>query len=170
MKTVLIARHAKSSWEYPSLRDIDRPLKANGVKAAYRLADTLKKRSVHLDALFTSPAARAAHTALIHSRVLEFPENRIQIRSSLYYEGEESIFNLLGSLYDELSSIMICGHNPTFTSFANRLLETPIDNIQTSGVVQLEIPIDSWSDIIGAKAENAIYFKRQEILDLSYAR
>ena len=44
MKTLLIMRHAKSSWNYPELSDYDRPLNARGKRDAPRMGKTPASR------------------------------------------------------------------------------------------------------------------------------
>ena len=45
MKTLYIVRHAKSSWEYDGIKDIDRPLKKRGINDAYLVSTVLEKKS-----------------------------------------------------------------------------------------------------------------------------
>ena len=82
MKTIYIARHAKSSWKNKQITDVDRPLKPGGIIALQKISERLKNTAPGLDAIYTSPAVRATHTALIHARYLDFPENGIEIRNS----------------------------------------------------------------------------------------
>ena len=44
MKTLYIVRHAKSSWEYDGIEDIDRPLKKRGINDAYLVSTVLQKK------------------------------------------------------------------------------------------------------------------------------
>jgi len=46
MKSLLILRHAKSSWKHPELTDHDRPLNKRGKRDAPRMGEIL--RSEHL--------------------------------------------------------------------------------------------------------------------------
>ena len=170
MKTVYIARHAKSSWEYPSIKDIDRTLTANGIKAAYGVASRLKEEGNQLDSIISSPANRAIHTALIHSRVMDLPSNRIIINAALYYENETSIIDLLKQQFNEVNHSMIVGHNPTFTNLANHFLENRLENIQTSGIIQLSFKTEDWAEINPKNLTHSLYFKRKEIVDLRYAQ
>ena len=43
MKTLYIVRHAKSSWAYKGIEDIDRPLKKRGIKDAHLMSKFLLK-------------------------------------------------------------------------------------------------------------------------------
>ena len=67
MKTVLFVRHGKSSWDY-EVNDRDRPLKERGVNDAYAVSSEFKKMEIAVDFVYSSPANRALHTAVIFSR------------------------------------------------------------------------------------------------------
>ena len=170
MKTIYIARHAKSSWKNKQIIDVDRPLKPSGIIALQKISERLKNTATELDAIYTSPALRAKHTALIHARYLDFPENRIEIRNSIYDQRKEGLFDLIKSFDNNLNSIMICGHDPTLTDFVNDFLRIPLNKIQTSAVMKIQFHSDSWSQIQFADVEQLIYFNRQETKELKYAK
>lgn len=170
MKTVYIARHAKSSWRNTYIIDADRPLKSSGILALQKVSERLKYSELSIDAIYTSPAIRATHTALIHARTLEFPENRIEVRNSIYRQGKEGIYDLIKSVENNLNSILICGHDPTLTNFVNDFLKIPLEKMQTSSVLKIQIHTDNWSQIRFADVEQLIYFNREETKELKYAK
>lgn len=170
MKTIFLARHAKSSWRNINLQDIDRPLKASGVLTAQEVGKALNEKNENLDALISSPAIRALHTATIHARQLQFPEYRIEIKNSIYYRGKEGLYDLIKTLNPSFNSVMICGHDPTLANFVNDFLEIPLEKIQTSGVVKLSLNIDRWSNVKRAPVRSITYYKREEIRELKYAK
>ncbi|UTW62957.1 histidine phosphatase family protein [bacterium SCSIO 12741] len=170
MKTLYIARHAKSSWRNTSLIDIDRPLKSSGVMMAYKVAKRLIEAEVNLDAIYSSPAIRAMHTAIIYARTLEFPENRVEIRPSLYNKGKEGIYELVKQVNEDYNSIMITGHDPTLTHFVNEYMAVPLEKLQTSGIIQLDLETDKWTHIRQANPIRIVYFKREETRELKYAK
>ena len=143
-KTLILARHGKSAWDYDNRDDIDRPLNNRGVEDACFMGNVLKKKPVIPERIITSSAERAVHTALIYARVLEVQDSQISIDSDLYLTEEESLFLYVKNLEDSFSSVMIVGHNPTFTIFANTFLKKPIDNLPTSGVAIIEFNTDKW--------------------------
>ena len=49
MKTLLILRHAKSSWKVPDLLDHDRPLNRRGKRDAPRMGKLLKEKELSPD-------------------------------------------------------------------------------------------------------------------------
>jgi phosphohistidine phosphatase len=73
MKTLYIVRHAKSSWEYGGINDIDRPLKKRGIKDAYLISSVLQKKISCPDVFIASCANRALHTAMIFSYSFNYP-------------------------------------------------------------------------------------------------
>ena len=54
MKSVLILRHAKSSWKDPDLPDHDRPLNKRGKRDAPRMGRLLKKEHLVPDVIISS--------------------------------------------------------------------------------------------------------------------
>ena len=147
MKKVFIVRHAKSSWNDPKLSDIDRPLKGRGVKDALIVSNWLSQNHEIPDVLFSSPATRALHTAMIFARNLNFPFSSINIDEDLYMCRAEKLLQFIESTNDDFNSIMIFSHNPTITDFVNMYEHQEISNVPTSGVVCFHFPIDSWKDI-----------------------
>ncbi len=156
-KLLFIVRHGKSTWDYPAVSDIDRPLKDRGIKDAYEMANRVLKNAILPDAVISSPAARALHTAIIFSRVLNFPADEIIINQDIYLAEYLEIMSVITSTDDSRKSLMIFGHNPGFTELANYLSRLNIDNIPTAGLVMLRFKADSWKGI-GRKCLSSEFF------------
>lgn len=156
MKTLIVVRHAKSSWEFPDIEDVQRTLLDKGKKRTKKVIDHLLKMRFHKpDLIVSSHAVRAYETARIMARGLEYPENQI-IQSKTLYEGDkELITDQLFGLDDDITSVMIVGHNPALTYFVNQWLAEPIEWLPTSGVVILKIPVNRWSEIDLHKASTS---------------
>ncbi len=153
-KQLHIARHGKSSWDFTDIPDIDRPLNSRGINNAYMMAQRFAKRGTEPDLLLSSPANRALYTAAIFTRVLEIPWERIQINEDIYMGDPEDIMKIIKELDNNYSNVIIFGHNPTFTNFANQFLRTPIDNIPTAGIVSLTFSIKKWTEINNQKPDS----------------
>lgn len=147
LKKLYVVRHGKSSWDYPGIGDIDRPLIERGISSSYRMAREFFGKNPPPDIIFTSPAIRALHTATIFSRTLEMPSGLVRIENVLYMHSDDDLLAFLYALDDSLHSVMIFGHNPGFTDLANRFLTDKIDNLPTSGLVSLTFRTGSWKDI-----------------------
>lgn len=146
MKNLILVRHAKSSWDY-NLSDINRPLEKRGVSDAQSVSMEFKKQTVHFEKVFSSPANRALTTCKIFLNALDISENSLIIKEQLYDFSGEKVVDFIGSIDDNLNSIMIFGHNYAFTSITNRFGSIFIDNLPTSGLVWLQFEIDKWTDI-----------------------
>ncbi len=146
MKTLYIVRHAKSSWDDPIIDDFDRPLNGRGEKDAPRMGERMNERGIAPDLIISSPAARALGTARLIAKSLGYPEGNVQQDRSIYHAGTEALLRVIRQAGDKNEIIMIVGHNPGLTEFANDLLKENIDNIPTAGVVGCKLKIDSWKD------------------------
>ena len=146
-KTLFIVRHGKSSWDYPAVSDIDRPLKDRGIKDAYEMANRILKKEFRPDSIISSPAVRALHTAIIFSRVLEFPCDEIIINQDIYLADVQEIMSVITATDDSRKALMIFGHNPGLTELANFLSGLNIENLPTTGLIILKFKTESWKGI-----------------------
>ena len=151
MKTLYIVRHAKSSWDNPGLEDHQRPLLEKGKKRTRYVVDYLLNANTHIDLIVSSHAVRAHDTARIFANALHYPADRIIISKNLYFGHPDSFFDIFYDLSDDIDSLMLVGHNPGFTTFANYFLDKPIDNLPTSGVGCITFEMDSWETIHDSK-------------------
>jgi len=147
MKKVYIVRHAKSSWRDIELEDIDRPLKPKGVEAAYDLGFKLKQNNELPVAILSSPANRAIHTAIIVARVLQFSTHQIEINSQLYESSVDSQIECIKKTGNQLSSVMLVGHDPGLTSLVNHFTALDLEKINTAGAVCLQFECATWDEI-----------------------
>jgi phosphohistidine phosphatase len=160
-KTLVIIRHGKSTWDYSSVHDIDRPLKEIGICNTIVTAQKIKENNISPDMIISSPANRALHTALITARELEFPVEKIVLDSRIYCKSEDEILQIIKSTDDSFSSLFLFGHNPTFTSIPNFFLKQKIDNVPTSGAVVFEFNTSRWSEISNKNVKKGIcYFPK----------
>ncbi|MEQ1587233.1 MAG: histidine phosphatase family protein [Cyclobacteriaceae bacterium] len=150
MKTLYLVRHAKSSWDNPEQSDFDRPLNERGKKNAPRMAKRLKDKRVTPDVMLSSPAERALGTCKEFALVLGFPEDKIKTDKRLYHANEDQILKVIQELKnsprDSEEVVILFGHNPGLTEFANALLNEDLENIPTCGVVAATLDISDWKD------------------------
>lgn len=150
MKKLYLVRHAKSSWDDPDQPDFDRPLNKRGKKDAPRMAKRLKEKRVTPDIMISSPAQRAIDTCKEFAKTLDYKKDKIATTRSLYHANEDQILKVLKDLKDlpkdDEEVVLLFGHNPGLTEFANSLLNADIDNIPTCGIVAATLNIDKWKD------------------------
>ncbi|MDP4210331.1 MAG: histidine phosphatase family protein [Bacteroidota bacterium] len=157
-KTLVIIRHAKSTWEYGPIADLDRPLKEIGISNTFIVSQKLKEQGIAPDLIISSPAIRALHTALIVARELRYPCEKIRIDQELYSESEDEILDMVKTTNDNVNILFIFGHNPGFTFLSNRFLKNRIDNLPTSGVALIQFNVTHWADISSKNTHSDMCF------------
>jgi phosphohistidine phosphatase len=147
MKTIYFLRHAKSSWKDAELSDIDRPLNKRGRENAPLMGRHLRTLRVKPQLIIASPSKRTMTTALIVADRIGYEERNIKIDMELYGANVAQIARLLYHLDDNLKKVMLVGHNPSFTLIVDYFTGQPIDNMPTSGLVQIDFDVKSWQEI-----------------------
>lgn len=145
MKTILLIRHAKSSWGDLTLDDFERPLNDRGKEDAPKMAKRLFKKKIPIDSFISSPAKRAKKTAEIFSEQYGNKKSEIIFKPSLYEAGVQAFYDVIASAPRGSDSIAIFSHNPGITDFANRLTATRIDNMPTCSIFAVKAETDDWS-------------------------
>ena len=143
-KELLLVRHAKSSWDDPSLDDHDRPLNDRGLRNAPEMGKRIQGWSIRPDAWISSTALRAITTAEILAEQVGFPQDQIQRTKDLYHASATELQQFIAELDDAIGSAILFGHNPGMTSLVANLYGLPIDNLPTCGVVHLQFKEASW--------------------------
>ena len=144
MKELLLARHAKSGWDDASLRDIDRPLNARGLKDAPEMGRRLRERGLRLDLIVSSPARRALRTAQSLAEELGYAVANIEIKDDLYEASEDIWLRTIREIPARCNSALIVGHNPEITAVANRLTRSHIANVPTCGILHVQYAARNW--------------------------
>lgn len=145
MKILTLVRHAKSSWKDASLRDRDRPLNKRGRRDAPVMGQRIHAHGIRPSLIVSSPANRAWTTARIVAGELSYPLEFLQQDDGLYLASVDRILDVIASQDGGFNSLMIFGHNPGFTDFANYLSPGLTHNLPTAGVVAVEIDQDDWN-------------------------
>lgn len=146
MKTLLIIRHAKSSWDNIHTPDIDRPLNDRGRKDAPAMAKRVIKTGVKVHRLVSSPARRARHTAELFAREFGVKEKDIVILSELYHAQPAVFQQVIANLDDKDDTVAIFSHNPGITAFVNTLGAARLDNMPTCGVFAVKSNSPAWNE------------------------
>jgi phosphohistidine phosphatase len=154
-KTLYLLRHAKSGWDDPVARDFDRPLNKRGEKAARTIGQWMAANGVTFEQVIASPAVRVIDTLdgvwAGYGRKMEPTWDR-----RIYLASSATLLDVLREVSDEHDSVMMVGHNPGMEDVvfdlvpddgSSPLREEVEVKYPTAALVQLDIDIDSWSDI-----------------------
>jgi len=146
MKTLLILRHAKSSWDNPALNDHERPLNARGERDAPRMGQLAREEGLRAGLIISSDAVRARLTAEAVARTMRH-RGQILLDPRLYHASAAEILAVLPSVVDDsLATVMIVGHNPGLEDLVAHLIGEP-ESLPTAALAQITLQIDRWSDL-----------------------
>jgi phosphohistidine phosphatase len=163
MKTLLVIRHAKSSWGIGSLDDFDRPLTERGKKDAPMMAQRLLDKKISIDAFVSSPAKRAKKTATLFCEKYQKEPDKIIFVPELYHAGIENFYNTIEQIPEKNQTVALFSHNPGITYFINGLVEeVHIDIMPTCAVFAIQINAETWKEFKEAK-KNFLFFDYPKI-------
>ncbi len=142
MKTLLLMRHAKSSWSDESLPDHDRPLNDRGLRDAPNMAKWLAKTLQTPELIISSTATRARSTAeqMLESRHIDCP---LLIDRRLYHASGHEMTEVAREVDNEVDCLMLIAHNPGMQQFASSFGDGYF-LFPTAAVAVIELPIDDW--------------------------
>ena len=156
MKRLTLVRHSKSDWSLPGQQDWDRALNKRGQRDAPEMARRLHARKLKPDLILSSPAVRALATAAIMARELKVAAGIVRQDERLYLAGPADMLTVIRELGGSARHLMVFGHNPGITDFANRLSAGDrIDNMPTSAVFTATFAIQDWSDLDWGSGQGA---------------
>lgn len=145
MKTLLVLRHAKSSWVESGLDDHERPLNDRGEREAPKVGEQLRQRRLVPDLIISSDAVRAHKTTVAVAGAAGH-SGEIRLDHSLYLAAPDDILAVLRSADENAGIVMVVGHNPGLEGLVRQLTgETTY--LATATVAEIALPIDRWSDL-----------------------
>lgn len=163
MKTLLVLRHAKSSWDDSGLKDHDRPLSPRGVHDAPRMGRLIASEDLVPDAIISSTARRALATAELAAGAMpDAPE--IETTRELYLALPHSYLDVLADRAGAAERVMVVGHNPGISALVTRLTGEA-EEMPTGALAVVELDIDDWADVHEAKRGRLVGFWRPKELD-----
>ncbi|RDK85318.1 SixA phosphatase family protein [Marinirhabdus gelatinilytica] len=156
MKTLYMARHAKSSWKHDVI-DHQRPLKGRGKRDGKLVSEYVATNYKAPQKMISSDAVRALTTAHYFKDTFKVADADFTTNHSLYDFSGQNVMDVIKSLDNNQDCVMIVGHNHAFTSIVNMLGSEYIDNLPTCGFVILEFDIDDWSQVSTGKTTTMVF-------------
>ncbi len=157
MKTLTLVRHAKSSWRDTSLSDRKRPLNKRGKRDAPKMGKRIVAHGIRPSLIISSPANRAWSTAKIIATKISYPIEFLQREDGLYLASLDEILDVVVAQDNGFNNLMVVGHNPGMTDFANFLSPGLTHNLPTAGVVSVQIDQYDWNLYERPKTELLVY-------------
>ncbi len=145
MKTLLILRHAKSSWKDTSLADYDRPLNKRGKRDAPRMGNHIQEQGLVPDCILSSSAKRARKTATKVAKACGYTE-KIKKTDSFYHAPPGVYYEKIQDLPNKYEIVMVVGHNPTMEQLVANLTGQTV-TMPTTALAHIALPIEHWKKL-----------------------
>ncbi len=145
MKTLLLMRHAKSSWKDTELNDMDRPLNKRGKKDAPFMGAVLEEKELVPQLILSSTAVRAHQTAELVTAACNFT-GEVRYLDYFYLAEPSAYLRGLAEVADDVERVMVIGHNPGLEGLL-QILSGRIEALPTSTIAYLALPVDAWRDL-----------------------
>jgi len=144
--TLLLMRHAKSSWSDNRLSDIERPLNQRGRLASVLMGQYLDELGATPDYVLLSPARRVQQTWKTIARVASVSNCTTSTDESLYGADPDGLIKVLSSVPELNSTVLMIGHQPDLSLFVKKLTGTSLDHFPTAALAKLQV-FAPWSEL-----------------------
>jgi phosphohistidine phosphatase len=163
MKKLIFVRHGRAEEPASAFPDFERSLTTKGKTISEQMASLLLEKEKKPGLFISSPAFRAYETALIFARVFDFSPDKIVMKSNLYYKsGLSSFAEIIESVDNKIDSIILFGHNPSFTEVPDKLSRDGCDFLPKSGIVCISFKSDTWKGIVHDKGKLEYFLKPEK--------
>ena len=162
-KTLMLLRHAKSSWKDPGCSDHDRPLNKRGKKAAPRMGELLRKHRLLPDEILSSTAVRARTTAAAVAKASGYA-GEVTLRPELYLAAPASYIDVLRSISGDPQRVLAVGHNPGIEQLVAHLTGQELA-MPTAALAVISLTIERWEELSVHAAAELVHFWRPKELD-----
>ena len=149
-KNLLLIRHATAEDVTNSsmVRDIERELTSRGIMESAKMGKYLKDSGIIADAINCSPATRTFVTANLIAEQLKFDTESVIKSNGLYGSGPRGYLALLNGINENLNTVIIVGHNPDISFFADYLTKDDCGGeMEKATVIYLKFEELRWSEI-----------------------
>ncbi|MEO1695612.1 MAG: histidine phosphatase family protein [Pseudomonadota bacterium] len=182
-KTLILLRHAKSSWSDPGLADMDRPLNKRGRDAAPRMGRWLAHAKYAPDLVICSPSVRTRQTLSAISVMLPAPPIGVRFEPDIYEAPWQRILAVLraaeaSETSQPITTVLLIGHNPGLQALTLALAAGDdggagdaevrarvAQKFPTAAAAVLALPITRWADIAIGSATLAIFMTPRQLDD-----
>lgn len=155
MRTVLLLRHAKSSWDDADLADHERPLAKRGTKDAPAIGRFMAASGMVPDLVLCSNAVRTRATLTLVLPELGEPKPHIVYDPALYMAEPAAIMARVAQVDADQRNLLVVAHNPGLHALALELcgdgkagdLASLAIKFPTCGLAVIDLPAASWARI-----------------------
>jgi phosphohistidine phosphatase len=162
-KTLILVRHATAEDHSFNIKDFDRKLNAKGIEDAEIMGAWLVSNGSWPDVFVSSPAPRAFTTAEIFAKHFGVDVSSINSRQEIYDGGPKAYLDAVNRIPDDFICLILFGHNPDITYFAEYLSGSQIGSMKKSGIAIIEFQDQKWSEISAKTGDMVLYKTPKEV-------
>lgn len=151
MKSLLLLRHGKSSWDDPAVKDFDRPLNERGVNDSKLMGKYARRQRSKVDLVLSSPATRAKHTTELFVAAAGL-KNSLAYDERIYEASARTLLQVISGVDDSHRRVLLVGHNPGFEDLVERLTGEA-RKVPTASLTCIDLKIDKWGAPKGGKGK-----------------
>ena len=113
LRHIVVIRHAKSSWDDPSIADHDRPLSKRGRNALSRLRDHIEGLELRPELVMCSSSLRTRET-LARTRI----DAPVNYADRLYDATPGAVIEEINGVDPTVETLLVIGHEPAMSQVA----------------------------------------------------
>ena len=162
MKQIFLLRHAKSDWSTLGQQDFERPLVKRGINDALLISQYIQDEKHSVDAVLCSSAVRTKETFDLCAHSFNFSIEKATYLDELYFGSVDKAIKLIKGLNNNLSSVLLVGHNPTMHILLEEITGKTIDSFSTCALEQICIE-NSWKDLSLKNCELKSFIRPKEL-------
>lgn len=169
MKTLILLRHAKSSWDDHGARDFDRRLNRKGERAARTMGHHMRSIGLSWDHAIASPAARVVETldqaSQGYGRTIEPDWDR-----RAYLASAATLLELVHDAPAGAGSLLLSGHNPGLEDLilllvpdSNRLRDQVEIKFPTASLAVMTCEGDDWAEVAPGTCDLTTFIRPRDL-------
>jgi phosphohistidine phosphatase len=145
MKNLFLVRHAQAVENTGRATDLYRNLTPLGFRNATKIGRKIFEMDIQPDMIFSSHSERTRSTAELIAEQIKFDAQKIEFTEELYEASARTLFAFIKNFNDEWNHVLIIGHNPSITYFAEYITHQSIGVVSPAGLVYIQFEVDQWN-------------------------
>lgn len=173
MLSLMLLRHAKSSWADTGQADLDRPLNDRGKRAAAAVGRYMASNGLMPQLVLCSPARRTSETwGLVAGELPATPE--VLVAAEIYNSGDgEALMECLRHKAGAAQSVLLVGHNPSIGELAQTLIGTGSGKLRerlekkypTAAFAVFSFDLDKWESLAAGSGTLLHFVRPRDLID-----
>jgi phosphohistidine phosphatase len=144
---LLLVRHAETVDKTPEIKDLERHLTTEGFRNSSLLGNIIKEKKIFPDLIVSSNAIRAFTTAQLVAERIGYDISRILINDDVYEASTRILLGIINQLKNDLSIVMMVGHNPAISYLAEYVSNAEIGDFSPASVACFDLLVDDWAAV-----------------------